>query len=189
MLVQQFRAEINKLKAKIHSQSLLIRELEQQAREDALTGLENRRVYDEKLNDAFDKYQRYGYQAAILLVDVNDFKQVNDTKGHLVGDDVLCHIANVLRQNTRTTDVVARTGGDEFMLLMFGITQEAAEEKANHLTHMVAVSPCYSGSLVVPTSVSIGVASFHMAENIPQLVELADKKMYEQKVRQKKNKR
>jgi diguanylate cyclase (GGDEF)-like protein len=92
-------------------------QLEDLARTDALTGLNNRRAFYEAVTHEIDACQRYGWVFTLAYMDVDDFKHVNDTFGHNVGDELLRLIGDILRQHTRRVDIVARLGGDEYVIL------------------------------------------------------------------------
>jgi diguanylate cyclase (GGDEF)-like protein/PAS domain S-box-containing protein len=92
--------------------------LEALARTDALTGLPNRRMIEEVLATELSRAARYGHSTGLLMIDVDDFKSINDKLGHQVGDDVLRHVASILRRSIRTSDMVGRWGGDEFAVVL-----------------------------------------------------------------------
>ena len=143
-------------------QDRLVTQLRQQAAIDPLTGLVTRRVLDEATRSAMTGADgRVG--TSLVIVDVDRFKSVNDTYGHVVGDDVLTHIADLLRVASRQQDVVARMGGDEFAVLMPGCDYPAAARRADDFVRLVRDTPLVlpDGSAVA-LSVSAGVA------NVPQ---------------------
>ena len=98
---------------------------EKQALTDPLTGLANRRALELALGKAVDKARKGGAGFALVQMDLDFFKAVNDTLGHAAGDHVLVHVAKILREETRRLDVIARAGGDEFILLLRGMTDAA----------------------------------------------------------------
>ncbi len=159
-------------------------ELEQQLRHladhDALTGLANRRRFTEELERHSAHAQRYGADGAVLLVDLDNFKQINDTLGHAVGDQVIARAADVLRDTLRVTDIVARLGGDEFAILLPHGDAEKAAETAARIVGAMRVAAEQWG-----VTVSVGVAAFGEAEAaVPDaVVAAADHAMYEVKRR------
>jgi diguanylate cyclase (GGDEF)-like protein/PAS domain S-box-containing protein len=127
---------------------------------DALTALFNRRRFEEELAAEVAHAERYGQGGAVLVLDVDNFKYVNDTFGHGSGDDVLRNLAAICRRRTRQTDVVARLGGDEFAILLPHATEEQASVVARALIEAVRHSAVVSAGQSLRTTVSIGVALF-----------------------------
>ena len=103
-----------------------MRELERQASEDALTGLDNRRRFEKDLAAAMARSQRDRTTGALLILDIDDFKRVNDSRGHPAGDRLIQEVAGVLRRRTRRSDTLARLGGDEFAVILPRCSREEA---------------------------------------------------------------
>ncbi|MFA0750115.1 MAG: hypothetical protein SLRJCFUN_000518 [Candidatus Fervidibacter sp.] len=150
---------------------------------DALTGVPNRRYWDLRLAEEIARAQRYRYPLAVLMVDIDHFKRVNDTYGHQVGDVALQQVASRLRSNLRRTDVLARYGGEEFGVLAPQTSLEAAKVLAERLRHAIASDPIQVNSdLSIPLTVSIGVAVFpEHGQNESELVAAADAALYRAK--------
>jgi diguanylate cyclase (GGDEF)-like protein/PAS domain S-box-containing protein len=152
--------------------------LRHMADHDALTGLFNRRRFEEELERHIAHGRRYGMSGALLLLDLDDFKQVNDRHGHRAGDRVLTAVAVVLRHRLRESDIVARFGGDEFAVLMpVGGDAEAAELAdllAAALNHDV---PAPTG----PLHASVGIALFEESTTADEILSRADDAMYADK--------
>ncbi|WP_240095965.1 sensor domain-containing diguanylate cyclase [Thermomonas flagellata] len=158
-----------------------LRELEQQAREDPLTGLANRRQFEERLGLALSRLRRYGRPLALFFLDLDDFKPVNDTHGHAAGDHVLVEFAARLQAQVRETDLVARLGGDEFAILV-----EDAEIPAGVLSLAgkllaLARTPVALGGSAVRVGASIGIACAEMPVSAADLQAAADAALYEAK--------
>jgi len=178
---KQLMLEINQLKKKLAKQEGVIQKLGRQALEDPLTGLANRRAFDRALNRAIANYKRYNHIGAILLIDINQFKSINDSLGHLAGDAILQHIASILEIHTRNTDFIARIGGDEFCVILKEAKSLDANLKAAELEAAIAHTPCWHDGHEIHTSVSIGTCSFNESAHIVTLMEKADAAMYLQK--------
>ncbi|MDX6601193.1 MAG: hypothetical protein QOF13_395 [Solirubrobacterales bacterium] len=143
----------------VWSRNERMRELARQASQDPLTGLKNRRRFDEELRAELARSHRYGVAGALLMLDLDHFKRVNDTLGHQAGDQVLADIAVALRGRARETDVVARLGGDEFAIVLprceLDEAEEVAAEVATAIRKRIGAEPG-----VPPTTASIGIAPF-----------------------------
>lgn len=146
-------------------------------RRDPLTGLVNRRGFDEAMHQAWQKSATDGEACALLMVDIDHFKQVNDTIGHRRADETLCHVAGVLRQHVRPTDTVARWGGEEFAILLPGATHGLAATIGERLREQVSRLP-------VGVTVSVGIAAFPDHAASPEaLLDAADAALYRAKHR------
>ncbi|GGC89094.1 sensor domain-containing diguanylate cyclase [Vreelandella lutescens] len=152
---------------------------DQQAREDVLTRLPNRRALDERLPEAMARVRRTLNPLAVLFLDLDGFKSINDQHGHAMGDELLRDVAKRLQQAVRETDFVARWAGDEFVVLLEGVTEDALEPLAQKLIHVIE-QPLQVGSAVLQVSTSIGVALFvpDAAETAHELLKRADVAMY-----------
>ncbi|MBM3524992.1 MAG: diguanylate cyclase, partial [Alphaproteobacteria bacterium] len=155
-------------------------ELERQARTDVLTGLLNRRSFLAEIESRLAAAMRSGRPAALVYVDVDNFKPVNDRLGHAQGDDVLRMIANLLRRGVRTSDLVARLGGDEFALWLEEADQRGAELKGRGLLALHADIARYSAAPELPLALSVGIAVYdpNRRESVGELIERADAAMY-----------
>lgn len=161
-------------------------ELVHQARVDALTGLPNRRAFEELLEQAHKRATREGGWLVVLFLDLDDFKQVNDTLGHAVGDAVLQTFAQRVRAAMREVDVVARLGGDEFVVLLDNPqADDAAEIVVRKIEEALAI-PMKVANEAVVVHASIGVARCLASAKTPrQILEEADTAMYQDKTRRK----
>lgn len=153
------------------------------ARRDELTGLPNRRGLRAEATALETRARREGAGVAIMMLDVDDFKQINDTFGHQAGDASLAHIATVLRNGLKPGNVVARVSGDEFCVLMPRTALETAEALAGRLVAAVAGTPFIAGNQRIPLSISIGLAQWAAtgAESLVDAVGRADGALYEAK--------
>jgi len=150
---------------------------------DHLTGLANRRLFQTKLEDALDHGLRSGTQVALLVVDLDQFKQVNDSLGHHCGDVVLQHVANMLQARVRCTDTVARTGGDEFSIILAEPTsRERATAVVRSLLQLLDEPIQLEGGQSAKIGASVGIAVFpDDAKNLESLCIEADLRMYDSK--------
>ena len=149
---------------------------------DVLTGLLNRRRFDEAIQEQVERCRRYGYRGAMLLLDLDQFKEVNDTRGHGVGDQMLIDLATILRRNLRANDVIARLGGDEFAVLLPEADRAAAETVAAGLVKTVRNHAATLSGAGGRVTASIGVVTFAGAfEHDEDPLTLADMLMYDAK--------
>lgn len=149
------------------------------AHHDNLTGLANRSLFMNMVEHTLTQRKRSGGLSAILFIDLDKFKPVNDTYGHAVGDELLRHAAEVLLNNTREEDVVARFGGDEFGVLLTQVqTVENAENIAKKIVSMLCAPVTLSGHEIL-FGASVGVSIFpNHAESVENMIKAADEAMY-----------
>lgn len=156
-----------------------IEELERLVDSDTLTPLPNRRRFVREVERVVHHGRRYGSPASwVMFVDLDGLKQINDTQGHIAGDAALIHVATILQAMVRTTDIVARIGGDEFGLLLEHIDAEAARDKAQRLIEAVADQPLVMGGKRMRLSISIGLAELSAEDDAETLIARADSAMY-----------
>jgi len=158
----------------------LIAELQRSAITDPLTGLYNTRFFHEILGRESARAERTATPLALLMIDIDGFKLVNDTYGHVVGNKVLTHLSNILRRAVRTTDFVFRCGGDEFGVALPNTNVDNATRVAEKILEKVASSNIlgalgYSGSVTV----SIGMSEYHAGSHYEILVAEADQALYD----------
>jgi diguanylate cyclase (GGDEF)-like protein len=160
----------------------LHRLVERQANTDGLTELPNRRHFEEALEGEISRAERFGGSLALILADLDDFKQVNDRYGHQAGDDVLQTFADILRATVREIDLPARYGGEEFAVLLPQTDLEGAQRLAERLCKALAARPMptHPGSLVAVTA-SFGVAAFPDSPTPAALFAAADEALYRAK--------
>lgn len=154
---------------------------QEKALRDALTGLPNRRAYDERVAQEQSRFRRFGDPLAILVLDVDDFKKINDTHGHKAGDKALAMIAKILRERLRTTDFIARFGGEEFVLLLIGAGLDDAMHVADNMRVAVEQGGLHASGQPVQVTVSGGLAMFDQGETAEAAFERADRALYQAK--------
>jgi diguanylate cyclase (GGDEF)-like protein/PAS domain S-box-containing protein len=158
-------------------------ELEHKAYHDALTGLPNRALFADRLHRALARARRYGTSAAVLLIDVNGFKRVNDAFGHDAGDAVLAEIARRLQRSLRQTDTVARWGGDEFSVILADVRSPRGVAHAEERITTALRPPIALPGTELTITVSIGVSLFPDDGTLPdELLRRADRAMYRNKI-------
>jgi len=151
---------------------------------DGLTGLPNRRYLDERLAGEVVRAARYHQPLSVFVIDVDDFKIVNDTWGHHKGDEVLAWVASFLKSQLRTCDVACRTGGDEFVVLLPGTCRDGAEVLADRIRTTLATLRRGTGHGDHPVKMSIGQASLGPGTgDAASLLAAADRAMYQVKAR------
>jgi diguanylate cyclase (GGDEF)-like protein/PAS domain S-box-containing protein len=157
------------------------REMARQARTDPLSGLFNRRAFLDELARRIDRLEREGLPGALLFIDLDNFKELNDAAGHEAGDEALRLVAQLLRGKTRPSDLLARLGGDEFAVWLDGADEFAASERAEQLREGTpAALAVVTDGRSPPISMSIGIASRWpgRGEDVDALLNRADQAMY-----------
>lgn len=156
-------------------------EMRREAHTDGLTGIANRKAFDESLRDAAMATMEAGECLSILLIDIDHFKQINDTHGHQAGDQVIRTVAKTLKENVKGRDTTARYGGEEFAVILPATTLAAAMRVAENIRISIAeldlTSEIHNEELGKITA-SIGVATFKMGEPLTRMIERADQALY-----------
>jgi len=155
-------------------------ELFERASNDALTGLANRRVFDERINGMIESARRYQRPLTMLSMDLDKFKNINDTLGHQAGDEVLKSVAKVLKDAVRSTDLLVRMGGDEFILVLDDTNRDNARILAERLCLAVDKLDIWA-DVKTKLGISIGLAQLRKGENLRQWMERADDILYHAK--------
>jgi diguanylate cyclase (GGDEF)-like protein/PAS domain S-box-containing protein len=161
----------------------LERELAHMARHDALTGLPNRALFNDRLTEALERSKRHLCNFALLYLDIDHFKSINDTRGHATGDELLADFAARLRHCVRAVDTVARLGGDEFVLILEGpMTADGAAAVAQKIVASMRAPFEIDGAAPVSITSSVGIAMpADVAESAQSLTARADAALYEAK--------
>lgn len=161
----------------------LYRQVKNKAERDALTGLYNRRYFDERLQHELRRHERYGHELGIIMLDIDHFKSINDTFGHPLGDEVLRELSVLLSRQLRYADCVARYGGEEFVILLPYTTAEHAWTLADRLRRKIASHRFCSNTIDRKITVSLGVTGFRPELGITkeQLINQADVGLYKAK--------
>lgn len=174
-------AEVARLRGEVARLEQRVEMLDRLAHQDALIEVPNRRGFMRHLETLIDRVTRYGDSAALLFVDIDGLKMINDTFGHPAGDEALIQVANMLSAGVRKSDCVARLGGDEFGILLERAGEDDARDTAARLVSRVAGSEfCFEGACL-PLSVAIGVAVIEAEDTPVGVLARADQAMYEKK--------
>jgi len=157
--------------------------MEAMATTDSLTGLKNRRVFQERLSEMLRRAERHGGQVTVLLCDIDHFKRINDTYGHLVGDQVLRRVAQVVQAQVRTIDVAARYGGEEFVVVLDSTDQAGGRLLAERIRQEVQKLVLQSDKGAFGCTLSLGISTFPddapgAASEQRLLIESADQALY-----------
>ncbi len=183
LIAESFNLLVKKLENSVaeldSSKHMLIQAIDREqilSRTDSLTGIANRRVFYEMAEMEINKFRRYGHPFSVLLIDIDKFKNVNDSYGHQKGDSVLCVVANMIKESIRLTDIVARVGGDEFTVLLAEIGIESLATTVLRLQSKLVDTARVNGW---PITFSIGVVTFNIVpKNVDEIMKEADVLMY-----------
>jgi diguanylate cyclase (GGDEF)-like protein len=174
-------AEVERLELELAAAQSRMLALEARAEIDALTELVNRRGFERELKRALAYVKRYGVSAGLIYLDLDAFKPINDRHGHAAGDAVLKAAAMVLARQVRSSDLVARIGGDEFVVLLWHIDEPDADAKARALESAIARMTATYGDARLSIGVSAGAAMLLPLDTPASVLERADRAMYARK--------
>lgn len=173
--------EISRLRGEVARLETRVEELDREANLDVLVPVANRRGLVRALGMMIARHERHATPAAMLFVDVDGLKALNDAFGHSVGDAALIHLARLMTASVRQTDLVARIGGDEFAILLDHADEASAVETAARLADMVADCEfCHDGKCL-PLSVAIGITAIKGGDTAEAVLDRADQAMYRDK--------
>lgn len=179
--VDRLMAEVERLRHDLRLANDRIAELEARADVDPLLDIFNRRGFERELARSLAYVQRYGTAAALMFIDLDGFKAVNDEHGHAAGDALLKAVATALRKNVRASDVVARLGGDEFGVLLWNVDQEHAGGKVAELEGLIAQARVEHGPVTLSVGASCGAVTLLPGTTTAALIDAADMAMYARK--------
>lgn len=173
--------EIGRLRGEVARLEGRIEDLDRLAHHDSLVPLLNRRGFTRQLEKLIDRTNRYGDGGAMLFIDVDGLKMLNDSFGHHAGDAALVHLATLLRGAVRQSDCVARFGGDEFAVLLERTDPAQAGETARRLADLIADTEFRCDGQSIPLSAAIGIAMIEHGDCAQAVLIRADRAMYEDK--------
>ena len=173
--------EIARLRGQVARLESRCEELDREAHHDALVPVANRRGLVRQLDMLIARRERHNEHAALLFVDVDGLKYLNDTFGHAAGDAALIYLAQLMVGAVRQTDLVARLGGDEFAILLDRADEPSAMETARRLVNAVADSDFMHHGQPLPLSVAIGITAIEQGDTAEAVLDRADREMYRDK--------
>ena len=162
-------------------------EIERLVDVDCLAPISNRRAFMRRLNWAISMFTRYAHPSTLLYLDLNDFKQVNDTYGHAAGDIAIRHVSQILTNTMRESDFIARLGGDEFGIIMYHADEAAAKRRGQKITEAIRSTPFTYNGKALYVGAAYGLYSIQKGDNAEDALSKADFSMYVDK-RKSKNK-
>jgi diguanylate cyclase (GGDEF)-like protein len=179
--VQRLVEEISRLRGQVAQLQERVEQLDHLAHQDSLIDLPNRRGFLRELERLIARVSRYGDNAAMLFVDVDGLKAINDSFGHRAGDEALIQVADLLSNGVRKSDVCARIGGDEFGILLENADERTAHETAARLIDQIACCELLHEGDELPLSVAIGVGLINGNDTAETVMARADEEMYRRK--------
>jgi diguanylate cyclase (GGDEF)-like protein len=172
------QSELATLKQQLDERNRSLESQKREARTDALTGLCNRRAFDEELSRRFAQWRRQHLPVSLLLVDVDHFKRFNDQHGHAVGDEVLRHVAGALSRAMRDMDIVARYGGEEFSVILPGTALHDAQRAAARACEAIQEAVLQHAGQEFRVTASVGAAQALPGDEIASLIARTDEALY-----------
>ena len=180
-LEEQLRKRLEEVQSESRELRAKMIEAHRQAATDTVTGLPNRLAYDERLEQEYARWKRFGEPLTLLVWDIDDFKRINDRFGHHAGDKALRIIGQSLLLGLRETDFVARFGGEEFVMLLTGTNSDDAMKVAEAVRLEVKESGIHSVGNRVEVTISCGMSQFAQGDTPMDVFARADRALYEAK--------
>lgn len=172
--LQDLVEQLTKMQNQAAEQSDYITQLEFDSLTDTLTGLSNHRMVEKEMHRAIAIAERYKRSHAFILLQIDDFASTQSHFGKSAADNVLCHIANLLKQNTRPTDVVGRYDTSVFCVLMTEVnTKEDATRRADELSAVINATPCIGASSTIQVQTGVGCHYFGAGEEVQEIINKA----------------
>jgi len=179
--LSNMQSKVNRLEKQSKAYEKQLAEQKQKSMRDALTQLHNRAAFDEYFALRLAKHQQTPYELAICILDLDDFKSINDTYGHTAGDKTLQVMANTLRKNVSSQTFAARYGGEEFVLIYSGVNKARLLDELDSLRQTIVKLPFKFKNNKVNISASFGVTYIEPSDNIHSAFERADSGLYQAK--------
>ncbi|NWH08796.1 MAG: GGDEF domain-containing protein [Alphaproteobacteria bacterium] len=181
--IMKLMTEVDALRQELGRTRKRLEELETEADQDPLLPIFNRRAFVREMSRIMSFAERYGMPASLLYFDLDEFKGINDAHGHAAGDAVLKHVARLLSENIRESDIVGRLGGDEFGVILAKADEAAAMQKADVLADLIRSAPAEWDGKRLSISCTHGASTLKPGDNADHAMERADRAMYERKRR------
>jgi diguanylate cyclase (GGDEF)-like protein len=179
--MRELRRERDALRRENRILKIAVAELERVSERDTLTPLFNRRYFLTAIHQRLARFERHNEGAAVVFVDVNQLKFINDSFGHAAGDFALMEIAKRLDASIRATDVAARIGGDEFGLILDQASEEGARVQVSRLGHVLSCEPAIYDGHAITLSACFGIAMLQVGMTESDILAAADRDMYRSK--------
>jgi len=179
--IMSLMQEVDSLRQELDNTNRRLRQMEDVADTDALLPIPNRRAFVRELNRMISFAERYGTPSTLMFIDLNDMKNINDKYGHDAGDKALFHVARLLADNVRTTDVIGRLGGDEFGVILAQADEKIGAEKAASLADIISDNALELNGEMLEMSLAFGTYTFRSGDKPADALDKADKAMYENK--------
>jgi len=177
-----YRRQLDEANAKIQKQEEELQKLSVDASTDFLTKMANRRSFDQRIGEEFSRFMRYGHIFSMIVLDIDHFKRINDTYGHVAGDRILRAVAGVLQEEQRETDFFARYGGEEFAMILPGTDLSQAVVVAEKLRLRILASHFNYEGTPIPVTLSGGVTQVQPSDDEPsKTIKRADGALYNAK--------
>ena len=173
--------EASELRLQLAEMRTRLNEMSALAHTDSLLGILNRRAFIAELNRTLARVDRHHEAAALAYFDLNNMKAINDRYGHSAGDAALAHVARVIADNTRQSDVFGRLGGDEFGVILPYTSIDGAQEKVTRLVSLIASQPISVGDEMITVTVTAGIAAIERGATAEGALAVADAAMYAEK--------
>jgi len=179
--ISKLMGEVIELKKELEKNKRRLDELEALVDEDTLLPVLNRRAFVRELTRTKAMLERHGQRASLIYIDMNNFKEINDTHGHAVGDEALKHVGKMVKTSVRATDSVGRLGGDEFGVILVRATLDQAKMRAEAIAKSIVDTPLEVGGKNIGLSIAYGVCEITATGDLESELSSADRAMYEHK--------
>ncbi len=179
--IMKLMQEVENLRRELDRTHERLNHMERLADQDPLAPIANRRAFVRELNRVISFTERYNTNSSLVYFDINGFKKINDNYGHVAGDKALMHVAEVLLESVRESDIVGRLGGDEFGVILAQADEQLAADKAQLLASAIEHRPLDWEGTQLKIGVAYGITTFSGGESVNDALAAADRAMYEQK--------